>query len=494
MAESQIAGLFMTPEMYRRQQMQADRQRAAEYAQLAPEQRAAMGFFSAGQGLGRAAGTLLGAQDPQLQRITEQQQMLQGLDVTDSDSLMQAAKRASDMGNVPLAMQLAQQANQAIQAKDAAMQRQLQMRQLEEREAERRAAAAAQGVAAGAVQEIPTLYNAPAAQGTYMDDEGNAMPGAGSKLSVDIQRVAPQLIALGAPGMAALKQLTDFQKSMVGPTQVVPENSRLVDSAGNVIVPAQPRPAAEAKRSSFAQRLIEEGLVPDSPEFQRRMREFNEAEATGKAKGTGNVTIGMPPTAGAEKAYSAEIGKIIAKRDDEAIVAVRTAARNMPKMLEIRQLLETGNLNTGILADVQQVIDRAKTKFANDKAAGVRVNDTEYLNSLLGSEVFKQIAELGIGARGLDTPNEREFLRQVITGTIQMNRETLKQMADFRIRSSREAIDEFNKRLDAGDFKQYETTTGRRLSPIPVGKGAPSNNPMQDAARREIERRRREGR
>jgi hypothetical protein len=115
MAESQIAGLFMTPEIYRQQQMQADRQRAAEYAQLAPEQRAAMGFFSAGQGLGRAAGTLLGAQDPQLQRITEQQQLLQGLDVADPESLMEAARRASQAGNTPLAMQLAGRAQEVAQ-------------------------------------------------------------------------------------------------------------------------------------------------------------------------------------------------------------------------------------------------------------------------------------------------------------------------------------------------------------------------------------------
>lgn len=116
MAESQIAGLFMTPEMYRQQQMQADRQRAADYAQLAPEQRAAMGFFSAGQGLGRAAGTLLGAQDPQLQRITEQQQLLQGLDVADPESLMEAARRASQTGNTPLAMQLAGRAQEVAQS------------------------------------------------------------------------------------------------------------------------------------------------------------------------------------------------------------------------------------------------------------------------------------------------------------------------------------------------------------------------------------------
>jgi hypothetical protein len=129
MAESQIAGLFMTPEMYRQQQMQADRMRAMEYARLAPEERAAMGFFSAGQGLGRAAGTLLGAQDPQLQRITEQQQLLQGLDVADPDSLMEAARRASQTGNVPLAMQLAGRAQEVAQGLATTQKAQLSLAQ-----------------------------------------------------------------------------------------------------------------------------------------------------------------------------------------------------------------------------------------------------------------------------------------------------------------------------------------------------------------------------
>jgi hypothetical protein len=118
MAESQIAGLFMTPEMYRRQQMQEADQQAVNFARMSPREQASYGFFSAGQGLGRAAGTLLGAQDPQLQRITEQQQLLQGLDVADPESLMEAARRASQAGNTPLAMQLAGRA-QEISANSA---------------------------------------------------------------------------------------------------------------------------------------------------------------------------------------------------------------------------------------------------------------------------------------------------------------------------------------------------------------------------------------
>ena len=129
MAESQIAGLFMTPEMYQRQMAQADRARAMEYAQLAPEQRAAMGFYSAGQGLGRVAGSLLGAQDPQLQRITEQQRLLQGLDVADPDSLMQAARQASQAGNVPLAMQLAGRAQEVAASLATTQKAQLSLQQ-----------------------------------------------------------------------------------------------------------------------------------------------------------------------------------------------------------------------------------------------------------------------------------------------------------------------------------------------------------------------------
>jgi hypothetical protein len=136
MAQSQIAGLFMTPEMYRQQQMQADRMRAMEYAQMAPEQRAAMGFFSAGQGLGRAAGTLLGAQDPQLQRITEQQQLLQGLDVADPESLMEAARRASQAGNTQLAMQLAGRAQEVAQGIATTQKAQLSLAQEQQLRAE----------------------------------------------------------------------------------------------------------------------------------------------------------------------------------------------------------------------------------------------------------------------------------------------------------------------------------------------------------------------
>lgn len=36
----------------------------------------------------------------------------------------------------------------------------------------------------------------------------------------------------------------------------------------------------------------------------------------------------------------------------------------------------------------------------------------------MGADVFAMLKPLGIGARGLDTPAERKFLQEVLTGKI----------------------------------------------------------------------------
>jgi len=168
----------------------------------------------------------------------------------------------------------------------------------------------------------------------------------------------------------------------------------------------------------------------------------------------------------AESAYGQAVGKDSAERDVKLIDAAEAAGANLNKMYETRQLIESGDLRTGIAAEALLVLDRAKAKFLSDPRAKERVADTEYLDSLLGSDVFPQISALGIGARGLDTPAEREFLRQVITGTISLDRETLKRMTDFRIKSAERAIERYNERLNKGEFDKYQQVTGRGLTSV----------------------------
>lgn len=184
------------------------------------------------------------------------------------------------------------------------------------------------------------------------------------------------------------------------------------------------------------------------------------------------VNVNVAQTA--ETEYAKKVGTAIAEKDVAEIDKAQSVATTLPKMYETRQLLETGDLTTGIGAEAFLVLQRARSKFLEDKKAGKNVTDTEYLNALLGSDVFPQISALGIGARGLDTPAEREFLREVMTGTISLNKDTLKRLTDLRIKTAEEAVSRYNKRLETGEFEQYQRITGRGLAPVKVPKPSPA--------------------
>jgi hypothetical protein len=119
------------------------------------------------------------------------------------------------------------------------------------------------------------------------------------------------------------------------------------------------------------------------------------------------------------------------------------------------------------------VMDKARSKFLGDKKAGIRVEGTEYLDALLGSDVFPQISALGIGARGLDTPAEREFLRSVITGTIKLDKGTLIRMTEFRRRSMEDAAKVYNSKVDSGQLDKFFEYTGRPKAKIEVSTRPP---------------------
>lgn len=104
MAESMIAGLFgLTPEMYQNQQYQRDLKVGAELAQLDPGAAARAELRSNVGQLGRGLAGSMGIQDPQLQMITQRQQLLTQLDLTDPKSLIEGAKIATSSGDAQLA-------------------------------------------------------------------------------------------------------------------------------------------------------------------------------------------------------------------------------------------------------------------------------------------------------------------------------------------------------------------------------------------------------
>jgi hypothetical protein len=212
--------------------------------------------------------------------------------------------------------------------------------------------------------------------------------------------------------------------------------------------------------------------------------------------GQGPAVVFNAPLVGAEKKYAADIGESSAKRDISQFGTAEAAVENLSKINETLDQLKTGTAITGAFADVQKNIQKVQAKFANDKKAGKAVTDTEYLDALLGSDVFPMISSLGIGARGLDTPAEREFLRQVMTGTVSLEKDTLVKLTEQRKRIAERAIDKFNERVDKGElnkFFEYQqqaprkfekpkaTTTARQPGQPPAGVDARVWNAMTPA-------------
>jgi hypothetical protein len=173
--------------------------------------------------------------------------------------------------------------------------------------------------------------------------------------------------------------------------------------------------------------------------------------------------------------YAEVVGSKVAEKDVGIVTVAETAAESMPKIQDTLKLLREGDAVTGIGADIRLNIERVKAQFLKNKGSMSAVKDTELLDAFLGSEVFPMISALGIGARGLDTPAEREFLRGVFTGTIAMSKETLIELTEVRERIAQRAVDKYNKKLSEGYFKNFEKAQDRKMNPITFGSATTSN-------------------
>jgi hypothetical protein len=211
MADNIVAGLFgLTPEMYGEQQRTSALAEGIRLAQLDPAARGAAMTYAGARGLGTAIGGAFGVEDPALMRITQQSQLMQGLDLRDPKSLEAAAIEANRMGNTPLAFKLLELADNA---KVRAQQEQVRVQQAEAQ----RQTQIAQRIAQTAY-EPGTLERAQildVQEREQMADQGTPMPENIPAVapSFDVGRVAPMLMRT-PEGLAQLEKLQKAQSSV----------------------------------------------------------------------------------------------------------------------------------------------------------------------------------------------------------------------------------------------------------------------------------------
>lgn len=106
-----VNSLFgITPEDLLEQRDASLRKEAMQYAQLDPMQQSQMAIYMGANKLGGVAGGLLGAQDPDLKRISLRQNLMKNVDLTDPQSLREAASQALQAGDAAGAQELAARA------------------------------------------------------------------------------------------------------------------------------------------------------------------------------------------------------------------------------------------------------------------------------------------------------------------------------------------------------------------------------------------------
>ena len=203
--------------------------------------------------------------------------------------------------------------------------------------------------------------------------------------------------------------------------------------------------------SAFSERLA----VWDQSSPQRREELVQAGFFDGDAM---QITIENAINDNAEKAYGKTIGELTAAQDLALIDSVAPAMRTLTNTNEVFKLLDDDGVTTGIgatyITNLKRIGNQVVKLFGKDVNKD-DVSKDQYLEALLGSQVFGMIKTLGIGARGLDTPAERDFLISVMTGVRTMDKEAIKRLTRLRQEIAAEAIQNYNERINNGSLDNY---------------------------------------
>ena len=397
-----VAGLFgLTPQMYGEQQRTSALAEGIRLAQLDPAARGAAMTYAGARGLGNAIGGAMGIEDPQLKMISQTNQLMQGLDLRDPQSLQNAAQQASQMGNVPLAMKLIELSDNAqiraqqaqVRAQQAELQRQTSLAQLVAQQAYR-----------SGTPERPQMLDIQERE--QMADQGTPMPEniAATAPSYDIRRVAPQLQLLGAPGFAQLKAASEAAKAMRPETVSLKQGENLytvpteegqgykqIATGGEKPIPFTSdlsNAALALFKTNDPAKIFAQYGQPGIDAVEKKANAMTEAKRP-KIDITSPVTINMREG----------FGKNLTEDLTGMLRAGRVAGSTLGTIQSMKALIEEGT-RTGFGQDTMLQLGRAGQLFdPNFKIAGVAGGEAfqAYSNAVILPEVKK------LGAAPTDT-------------------------------------------------------------------------------------------
>jgi hypothetical protein len=352
--------------------------RALAFAKLDPFQQANFAIGRGASGLAGALGGALGGQDPELQRVTMRQQLLGTIDPSRPETFDLAAQAAEQAGDTQLAFGLRLEAPKyREQARIAQDQEQARKDKLLAKQQQARA----EEIARLAFNPgEPTLYGKPTPFPT-VDEEGNLMPGAGmSQPSYDINRVAPQLMALGTAGQNVLSSAVKVNEEMARAQKLTAEAQTA---------------AQEALFAGPAKQAAAQKLVADAQ------------TATVNANFAERLQI-----AGLNKTNwdTANVQSQIKDRAARLNLDAQTTAATVAEKLASRS-----SLLTQLPADTRKLVNESATLAVTSKQSANQMNDlANRIEGLGGYGTFSRLSEFAkgtIGAEGYETSLRQEYTR-----------------------------------------------------------------------------------
>ena len=182
-----------------------------------------------------------------------------------------------------------------------------------------------------------------------------------------------------------------------------------------------------------------------------------------------------------EKSYFGNVAEGLAKSDASTIEAARSAPERVTSARRVLQTLQQNPI-TGTGANLRLSLDKAlSTAGLIDPS---RTQATENLMSSLAAGTLDSIRSSGLGAGQGFTDKDREFLERAKSGNIEINAQTLGDLARLNERAGLASIEKGNQTIKR--LKKAPGMSGlqTQLEEIPMPETASTNQPSQARVRR----------
>ena len=263
MATSDILGLFASPQQYEQQRQAAMEAQALQMARLSPMEQGQYGIALGAQQLGRAIGGALGGVDPQLQKITQRQQLIGMIDPSNPDSYAQAIQAALQTGDQEAAFLLR---NEMMKVKQQAQQTQLGEMQYQDALVQRGLGIKSRGLEAQAQELIGQIKNPDGTINEQVKAQLMSFPQGQAAIS-QLAKIIPDLRKIGAMG--------------------VPEENPFKMFLDDPSIPETVKISARQYSSTFEKGLIDpekvDGIVTKLADTTQRINQFDQTQQQIKA-------------------------------------------------------------------------------------------------------------------------------------------------------------------------------------------------------------------